>query len=469
MPGLFEEPMNLLARSRLMRVRGHVCEVSGLTVVARGLPLPIGAACTIQPDRRNPVPAQVVGFRDTRTLLMPLGDPLGTAAGDPVDSAPSMELVGVGDRLLGRVLDGLGRPIDGRGPLRLRTRYPVYAAAPRALTRRPIDRAIATGVRSIDALLTLGRGQRMGLFAGTGVGKSVLMGMIARHTNADVTVIALVGERGREVGDFLRKDLGDAGRERTVMVVSTSDESPVMRVRACFVATAVAEYFRDKGKDVLLLMDSVTRVAMAQRQIGLTIGEPPTTKGYPPSVFALLPQLLERAGQSKEGSITGIYTVLVEGDDISEPIADAVRGTLDGHVWLSRPLANSGHYPAVSVLDSISRVMVDVVRPEHGDAARAVRRILATWDDIKDLVNIGAYARGTTPEFDLALEMKPRIDSFLTQQVSDRAVEDETREALLALHEEIKAASARLSAANEPSDKTNASGQAAAGRPVAAA
>ncbi|MEE9296672.1 MAG: FliI/YscN family ATPase [Phycisphaerae bacterium] len=441
---MFENQSRLIERSRLARVSGQVIEVSGLILAAEGLPLPLGASCEIKRAHGDAVHAEVVGFRDGRTVLMPVTEPLGVAAGDTVTSAPSLEMLGVGDRLLGRVLDGLGRPIDGKGSLRIQSHYPVYGPAPRALSRKPIDRPLATGVRAIDAMLTLGRGQRVGLFAGSGVGKSVLMGMIARHTEADVSVLALVGERGREVRDFIRKDLGEEGLRRTVMIVSTSDESPVMRVRAGFVATTVAEYFRDRGKDVLLLMDSVTRTAMAQRQIGLAAGEPPATRGYTPSVFALLPRLLERAGQTDRGSITGIYTVLVEGDDINEPVADAARSVLDGHIWLSRALANSGHYPAVSVLESISRVMVDVVDTEHTEAARAVKRVLAVWNDIEDLVNIGAYAKGTTPEFDLAVEMKPRIDAFLRQLVDQRYTESETRTALLALHDEIKRTEARL-------------------------
>jgi len=279
----------------------------------------------------------------------------------------------------------------------------------------------------------------MGIFAGTGVGKSVLMGMIARHTAADVVVVGLIGERGREVGDFLRNDLGEEGLKRSVVVVSTSNESPVLRVRAAFVATAVAEYFRDRGKDVLLLIDSTTRMAMAQRQIGLAAGEPPTTKGYPPSVFALLPQLLERAGCTPKGSITGLYTVLVEGDDIHEPISDAVRGILDGHVWLARELANHGHYPAIAVLESISRLMNSVVDTKHREAAEQVRRVLAVWSDIADLVNIGAYATGTNFDYDTAVAMKPKVDSFLRQSMDEHAAFDQTRESLSELAGQIGA------------------------------
>jgi flagellum-specific ATP synthase len=290
----------------------------------------------------------------------------------------------------------------------------------------------------------------LGIFAGTGVGKSVLMGMIARNTAADVTVVSLVGERGREVGDFLRKDLGEEGLERTVLVVSTSDESPVLRVRACFVATAIAEYFRDLGNDVLLMMDSVTRMAMAQREIGLAAGEPPATKGYTPSVFGLLPRLLERAGNTDRGSVTGLYTVLVEGDDINEPISDATRGILDGHVWLSRQLANRGHYPAISVLDSISRVMVDVVDDDHVAAAREVRSVLAVWSEIEDLVNIGAYAEGANVEYDVAVKLKPRIDTFLRQAIEERVTLPAARTAVLGLADEITTLRASLTGRAAP-------------------
>lgn len=441
---LFDCQERLLEQARLMRVTGRVVEWTGLTVVAEGLALPVGATCVIRARDGRESYAQVVGFRSNQTLLVPMSDAVGTAPGDPVISSPSMESIGVSHQLLGRVLNGMGRPIDSKGAIRAEDHYPIYGDAPLALNRRPIDRPLVTGIRAIDAMHTVGAGQRMGLFAGTGVGKSVLLGMIARYTAADVTVIALVGERGREVGDFLRKDLDQESLRKTVMVVSTSDESPVLRVRACFVATAVAEYFRDQGKDVLLLMDSTTRMAMAQRQIGLAAGEPPTTKGYPPSVFALLPRLLERAGRTERGSITGIYTVLVEGDDINEPISDAVRGILDGHLWLSRSLANSGHYPAVSVLDSISRVMVDIVDAEHLAATQAVRRVLAVWNDIEDLVNIGAYAKGTNLEFDLAVEMKPQVAAFFQQKIDERAGATRTRQQLLALHGQIRQTQERL-------------------------
>ena len=423
-----------------MTITGRVSQIVGMTVLAEGLPATLGAVARIEPHSVPPIDAQVVGFRSSTAVLMPLREPRGVAAGDPVSSSAAMQVVPVGRQMLGRVIDGMGRVIgsvggDGRD-FAVEAHYPVYAPPPAPLSRRPIQKAVAVGVRSIDAMHTIGCGQRMGIFAGTGVGKSVLMGMIARYTSADVTVVALVGERGREVGDFIRKDLGEEGLRRTVLVVSTSDESPVLRVRAGFVATAVAEYFRDLGHDVLLMMDSVTRMAMAQREIGLAAGEPPATKGYTPSVFALLPRLLERAGQAARGSITGLYTVLVEGDDINDPISDAARGTLDGHVWLSRRLANRGHYPAVSVLDSISRVMVDVADDEHRKAAREIRAVLAIWSEIEDLVNIGAYAEGHNVEYDIAVKMKPRIDAFLQQGMREAVTLAESRHAIVELARE---------------------------------
>ncbi len=442
MKTLFDKQIQMLDAASLMAITGRVTDVAGLVVAVEGLPLPLGAACTIHPARRPCVEAQVIGFRGDRTLLLPLSDPLGTASGDSVTSAPMLNTVAVSDEMLGRVFNGLGRPIDGKEPINAKDAYPIYKSAPPAFSRRAIEQPISTGVRSIDAMLTLGLGQRIGLFAGTGVGKSVLMGMITRNTDADVVVVGLVGERGREVGDFIRKDLGEEGLKKCVMVVSTSDESPVLRVRAGLVATSVAEYFRDQGANVLLLMDSVTRVAMALRQIGLAAGEPPVSKGYPPSVFSALPAMLERAGSTERGSITGIYTVLVEGDDINEPVADAVRGILDGHVLLSRDLANAAHYPAVAVLESISRVMVDVADEEQMLAARSVRRVMAVWKDIEDLVNIGAYAKGTTPAYDIAIEMKPLIDAFLQQAVNEASDHESARAQLLALHREIQSAEA---------------------------
>ncbi|MCP4250805.1 MAG: FliI/YscN family ATPase [bacterium] len=442
--GLFERELELVERAQPFAVTGRVAGVTGLTVTAESLPVATGSMCRIEPPHCAAIEAQVVGFTGGRTILMPLCDPVGVTAGDPVRSSSAWQQVPVGRGMLGRVVDGMGRCVDEEEPFIVEAQYPIHADPPSALSRTAIDTPLATGIRAIDLTLTVGGGQRLGIFAGTGVGKSVLLGMISRNTSADVTVVALVGERGREVGDFLRKDLGEDGLRRTVMVVCTSDESPVLRVRACFLATAVAEYFRDLGNDVLLLMDSTTRMAMAQRQIGLAAGEPPTTKGYTPSVFAMLPRLLERAGRTERGSITGLYSVLVEGDDINEPIADAVRGTLDGHIWLSRQLANRGHYPAVSVLESLSRVMPDLVGPEHLAAAAKIKRVLAVWDDIEDLVNIGAYAAGANAEFDLAVQMKPQIDELLRQGIEERAPFEESQQALLELDERINALRARL-------------------------
>jgi len=445
MPELFDSQRRLIESTSLCRATGRVLEVTGLTVVAEGLSIPVGMLCRIERRSAEPVAAQVVGASGDRAVLITLHEPLGVGVGDPVRSTPGLQFVGVGRQMLGTVLDGMGRPIGGRSDYTVETHYPIHAGAPPALKREPITQPLPTGIRAIDGLLTVGGGQRIGIFAGTGVGKSVLLGMIARYTKADVIVVALIGERGREVGDFIRKDLGEGAMARTVLVVSTSDESPVLRVRAAFVAAAVAEYFRDLGRDVLLLADSTTRMAMAQRQIGVAAGEPPTTKGYPPSAFALLPKLLERSGRSRRGSITGIYTVLVEGDDITEPVSDAVRGILDGHVWLSRDLANRGHYPAISALESISRVMNDVIDAEHARAAVCVRRVLAVWNDIEDLVNIGAYAAGANVEFDVAVKMKPVLDEFLQQAIVERADFAATRERLVQLGARIEIVRAELS------------------------
>jgi len=438
---LFDREIERLTNAPVYEISGRVADLIGLTIAVNEFPAPVGSMCRIDRSSRAagaPLRAQVVGFRGSQAILMPLAEPLGVGRGDRVVTLADQAGVAVGESLLGRVVNGLGEVIDGGPPFRPETSYPLSRPAPEALSRPRITEPLGTGIRAIDGMLTAGRGQRLGLFAGTGVGKSVLLGMIARYTSADVTVMALVGERGREVNDFLERDIGPEGRRRCVLVVSTSDESPVLRVRAGFVATAIAEYFRDRGRDVLLLMDSITRVAMAQRQIGLAAGEPPATKGYTPSVFALLPQLLERSGRTAQGSITGFYTVLVEADDIHEPISDAVRGILDGHVWLSRALANKGHYPAISVLDSISRVMVDVVSEAHMAAAQRVQRVLATWQDIEDLVNIGAYAAGTNPAFDLAIQGKPLIDAFLRQRIGESVSFEEARDQLLALGQQLE-------------------------------
>lgn len=442
---VFAREMEMIDRMVTPALVGRVADVTGLTITVSGLPAPVGAMCRVERQNGGICEGQVVGFRNDDTIIMPLQDTLGVARGDGVIAWPGEAKVAVCDEMVGRVLDGMGRVIDGGPPLYCDTYHPIYRSAPRALDRPRILHPLSTGIRSMDGMLTAGRGQRLGLFAGTGVGKSVLLGMIARYTDADVTVLALIGERGREVNEFLELDLGPEGRRKTVMVLSTSDESPVLRVRAGFVATAIAEYFRARGKNVLLLMDSITRIAMAQRQIGLAAGEPPATKGYTPSAFALLPQLLERAGQTETGSITGFYTVLVEADDINDPVGDAVRGILDGHVWLSRSLANKSHYPAVSVSESISRVMSSVVDPQHLAAARTVMKAVAVWNEIEDLVNIGAYAAGSNAEFDAVIQTRPAVLAFLQQGIGQRVSFAETRQQLIALAQQIEELTRRLS------------------------
>jgi len=397
---------------------GRIVDVVGLTIEATGPPMCIGDLCHVQPPNGTlPIPLEVVGFRGDRILLMPLGHIDGIGPGSvlvPTHEPPSAV---VGPELLGRVVDSLGRPMDGGPPIRGGTRAPLAADPPRPLERRRITEPLSTGVRAIDACITCGKGQRVGIMSGSGVGKSKLLGMMARNTNADVSVIALIGERGREVKDFIEVDLQEKGLERSVVVVATSDEPALLRLKGAYLATTIGEWFRSQGADVMLLMDSLTRFAMAQREIGLAIGEPPTTKGYPPSVYGLMPKLLERAGTVQEGSITGLYTVLVEADDLNDPIGDAARSILDGHIALSRPLASRGHYPAVDVLESISRSMIDVTSNEHQALAQRLRGVLATYRDAEDLVNIGAYVAGSNPEIDNALRLMPGVRDFLTQDL----------------------------------------------------
>ncbi len=400
-----------------VRATGRVTQVLGLTVEARGLDSQLGEVCEIRTASNAALLSEVVGFREDRALLMPLGDMQGIQPGSPIHPTRSAFRAPVGNALLGRVLDGLGRPIDGRGPLNVTQTEPIHADAPHPLRRQPISEPLITGVRAIDGLLTCGKGQRMGIFAGSGVGKSTLMGAIARSSQSDVAVIGLIGERGREVQEFIDRDLGKAGLRRSVVVVSTSDQPALVRLKAAWVATTIAEYFRNQGLDVVLMMDSVTRFAMAQREVGLAIGEPPASKGYTPSVFALLPKLLERAGTGERGSITGYYTVLVEGDDFNEPICDAARSILDGHIMLTRDLAARNHYPAINVLDSISRVMPSITAAPHREAAANARRLLATYEKARDLVNIGAYVSGSDPEIDAALAALPALNAFLRQGV----------------------------------------------------
>lgn len=412
---------------------GKVRRLVGLTVESLGPQAEVGQLVEIRPPKRGPLLAEVVGFDGDTVLLMPYDEVRGVSPGVPVVSVGRDLQIPVGPELLGRVLDGLGRPLDGREPPGCIERCPVQRRAPHPLARRPISEPLCLGVRSIDGLMTCGKGQRLGVFAGSGVGKSTLLGMMARAGAADVNVIALIGERGREVREFLERDLGEEGLAKSVVVVATSDEPAMVRLKGAFVATAIAEYFRDQGQDVLFMMDSVTRFALAQREVGLAAGEPPATKGYTPSVFALLPRLLERVGSSDGGTITGLYTVLVEGDDMSDPIADTVRGILDGHVVLSRKLAERSHFPAVDVSASISRSMVHLVSPEHQQAALHVREWLAAYRDAEDLINIGAYVKGNNPRIDRSIERIDAINAFLRQSLHDRPDFQATVSALTSL------------------------------------
>ncbi len=404
--------------ARLLKIHGRVTQVVGLVVEANGPNARVGDLCTIEAGQ-TAIRAEVVGFRGDRVLLMPLGELSGVRAGCIVRGSGHCLQVPTGDALLGRTLDGLGDPMDDLGPLLNSGYYPVYNLPPNALERAMIENPLPTGVRAIDLALTIAEGQRMGIFAGSGVGKSTLLGMIARNAEADVNVIALVGERGREVREFIQHDLGEEGLKRSVIVCATSEQPALVRIKAALTATAIAESFRDQGKKVLLMMDSVTRFCMAQREVGLAIGEPPSTKGYTPSVFAMLPKLMERAGNGKVGSITGLYTVLVEGDDTNEPIADAARSILDGHIVLSRKLANKGHYPPIDILQSLSRVMPLVVTDKQVELARDLRELISAYSDIEDMVSIGAYKPGAKPIADRALAKWDQINGFLRQLKSE--------------------------------------------------
>lgn len=416
---------------------GFVKRVVGLTVEATGPRVSIGDTCFIAADNQSAakVPAEVVGFRDDRILMMPLGELAGIAPGARVTSTAKPLSVPVGPGLIGRVINAMGEPIDGRGPLINVGARSVQGRPPSPMARQMIDTPLGVGVRTIDTLITCGKGQRVAIMAGSGVGKSSLLGMMARYTSANINCIALIGERGREVREFLERDLGPEGLARSVVVVATADEPPLLRIRGAMVATVLAEYFRDQSNDVLLMMDSLTRFAMAQREVGLAIGEPPTTRGYTPSVFSMLPRLLERAGPGETGTITGFYTVLVEGDDFTEPIADAVRSIVDGHVVLSRTLAEHNHYPAIDVLASVSRVMSQIVDPAHKAAAGRLRDILATYRDAEDLVNVGAYKRGTNERIDGALAAIDSINAFLQQDRDEASTWDAGLSGLLSLFE----------------------------------
>ena len=412
---------------------GSVVRTVGMTAAVAGFPAPVGALVQIERQAGRPISAEVVGFRDDLTLVYPFSSLAGIRHGNQVRLCRTSRCLHLGEPLLGRVIDAHGRCIDGRPQPVLTHRCGMQRQPPPAVQRPTIDTPLATGIRAIDGLLTCGRGQRMGIFSGSGIGKSIVLGMMARYTSADVIVIALIGERGREVNEFVQRELGPAGLAKSVVVVATGDQPALLRVQSALTATSVAEYFRDRGKDVLLLMDSLTRFAMAQREIGLATGEPPTTRGYPPSVFALLPQLVERAGRNPHGSITAFYSVLVEGDDTSEPISDSVRGLLDGHTVMSRKLANKGHYPAIDVLESISRLMPDIVDREQRDASTSVRQLLAAYQEHEDLISIGAYRQGSNPTVDQAIAMKDEIDSYLQQRIEEPSTLQSSSESLLQL------------------------------------
>lgn len=418
-------------------LRGSVSRIAGLTAAVSGFPAPLGARCGISRESGGSIAAEVVGFHDDETLLLPYGDLAGVRRGNAVTLLDSSPAIRVGERLLGRVVDARCRALDDLPAPVLPQRMELRTEPESPLHRPRIDAPLGTGIRTIDALLTCGIGQRLGIFSGSGVGKSVLLGQMARSSTADVNVIVLVGERGREVREFIEKDLGPAGLARSVVVVATSDEPALSRLRAAWVGTSIAEFFRDSGRDVLLMMDSVTRFALAQREIGLAAGEPPATRGYPPSVFALLPRLLERSGRTERGSITGLYTVLVEADDANEPISDAVRGILDGHILLSRKLAQQAHWPAIDVLSSISRSMPDIVPSEHLAASDGLKRLLAAYQQAEDLISIGAYQGGSNPAVDAAIRLRGPILSFLRQSMTERTSLEEARQALIELQAKL--------------------------------
>lgn len=418
-PPVFKTAMRAIESVNRFEIMGKVSQVVGLVIESIGPSARIGDVCLIESETGGPsLRCEVVGFRGERVLMMPLGDITGVKSGSLVKATGHCLRVPVGDNLLGRTIDALGRPIDNKGPLDIHEHYPSLASPPNAMERAMIESPFETGVKAIDSVLTMGVGQRVGIFAGSGVGKSTLLGMIARNGGADVNVIALVGERGREVREFMENDLGQEGMARSVVVCATSDEPALLRIKAALTATAIAEFFRDQGLNVMLMMDSVTRFAMAQREVGLAIGEPPSTKGYTPSVFALLPKLMERAGCGPKGAITAIYTVLVDGDDTNEPIADAARGILDGHIVLDRKLTSKGHYPPINVMTSLSRVMPMVTSQEHVRNAASLRELISAYAEVEDLVSVGAYKPGTRPLSDRAIDRWDRINGLLRQDKS---------------------------------------------------
>ncbi|MCD6082583.1 flagellar protein export ATPase FliI [Candidatus Aerophobetes bacterium] len=423
--------LETIEKVKPIKAEGRVTQAVGSVIESLGPTASIGEICQLYSQDGKSIRAEVVGFKDNKILLMPIEEIQGIRTGATTVATGHPLIIRVGEKLLGRVVDGLGQPIDGKGPLWTKEERPIYTCPPSPLSRRRIRQPLSVGIRAIDGLLTCGKGQRMGIFAGSGVGKSSLLGRMAKHSQADVNVIALIGERGREVQDFLKKSLGEEGLRRSVVVAVTSDQPALLRVKGAFIATTIAEYFRDQGLDVLLIMDSLTRFAMAQREIGLAIGEPPGTKAYPPSVYALLPRLLERAGCFAKGSITAFYAVLVEADDINEPISDAARSILDGHIVLSRNLASRNHYPAIDILRSISRLMVDLVAPEHKEAAHKLREVLSIYEEAEDLINIGAYVKGSNPKIDYALAMIDKVNDYLRQDLDEYTPYSEAVERLI--------------------------------------
>ncbi len=423
---VFVKYQNAVERTPLLKTYGKLESLNGLMIEGIGPVGSIGDVCNIYDHHNNVVQAEIVGFRHGKTLLMPLSHLHGISPGMKIENLRHPLQISVGEQLLGRVLSGTGVPIDKLEPIRTTTKSAIDRTPPDPYLRQRITNVISTGIRAIDGILTTGQGQRLGIFAGSGVGKSTLMGMIARNTDADVNVIALIGERGREVREFLENELGEEGLKKSIIITVTGDEPPLLRIRGAYVATAIAEYFRDQGKNVMFMMDSVTRFAMAQREVGLSIGEPPAMRGYTPSVFSTLQKLLERTGTGETGTITAFYTVLVEGDDDNEPISDTVRGILDGHIVLSRALADKNHFPAIDVSASISRVMKDITTPEHMAIAGKLKEIISTYRESEDLINIGAYVRGANPIIDEALMKMPKINEFLKQQIEEHSSFEET-------------------------------------------
>ena len=424
---ILDKYLDIIEETDPIKLNGKVTDVIGFIIISVGPNVSLGEICSIV-DRagKEICKSEVVGFKEGKVLSIALGDIQNISPSCQIVSTGKSFSIGVGEKLLGRVIDGFGAPIDDKGELEFSSIRNSHREPPNPLSRKRIDTPLQTGVRAIDGLLTVGKGQRIGIFAGSGVGKSVMLGMIAKNTNADVSIIVLVGERGREVKEFIEKDLGEEGLKKSVIIVATSDKPSLARIKAAYIGTTIAEYFRDLGKDVVLMMDSVTRFAHAQREVGITIGEPPTTKGYTPSVFAVLPKLLERAGTSSTGSITGFYTVLVDGDDMNDPIADSVRSILDGHIVLSRKIANKGQYPAIDPLQSVSRVMPDIVPKDHRSRAQEFNEILSSYNEAEDLINIGAYVKGSNPQIDHALSKIQSLRMFLKQDMNEGADYNDT-------------------------------------------